>query len=149
MRRLVLLAVCFATAAWAGEKLLGKIVVTDAGTQSNRTTGATAYAWAGAFAVAPLSKISIQCDQDSYVGTDVATCSSSTCLRIAAGQLLPTSLGSAVTLTGKGYNSDGGVTSAGAPVVTYTGGWVAVAPWNTDGGGTSSTCYVFSRAGTE
>ncbi len=146
MRKFLLLSTLWALAASGGEKPLGIIIVTDAGTQSNRTTGYTAYATATAFSIGPQSKISVQCDQDCYVCTDAAGCDAGTGVNLGAGMLLPTSIGTSVCLTGKSYNSDGG--TAGNPV-TYCGGWLSVAPWNTDGGGTTAVAHVFSRSGLE
>ena len=143
MRRLILAAaIAVATVAYAGEKYLGVLIVTDAGTVSNRTTGYAAYTAAGAFVVQPPAKISIQCDQDSFVGVDVPGCDAGQCLKLLAGQLLPTSVDTARSLTGYVVNSDGGANLA----ITYSGGWVASAPVT---GNAVSVCKVFSRQGME
>lgn len=145
MRRLIFAAaVCVATVVFAGEKLLGTITVTDAGTASNRTTGYRAYATTESFVIAPPSKISIQCDQDSMVGTDVSGCDAGTCVRLAANQLLPTSVDTVRNLSGCAWNSDGGT---GCVNVTYSGGWVAVSV--TTDAGNVAVCRVFSRSGME
>lgn len=134
MRNLVLAACLAASAAWAGEVLLGTLKVTDGGTVANRTTQTP-------FLVPANALLSIQCDVDSYVMTDVANCDAGTCVKLGAGMLLPTSVNSSKTLTGYASNPDGGAALA----VTYTGGWVASAPAS----GATSTCRVFSRTGQE
>jgi hypothetical protein len=135
----------FAT-AFAGESLLGTIIVTDAGTSTNRTTGWGAYAGTGSFVVKPLTKISIQCDQASLVLTDVAGVDAGTGIRVAADQAFPTSVNTNKNLTGYSFNSDGGVAAANRNAVTYNGGWVAVAPIT---GNSISYCRVYSRKGDE
>lgn len=134
MRNLVLAATLTATAAWAGEVLLGTLKVTDGGTVANRTTGTP-------FLVPSNALLSIQCNEDSYVLTDAAGVDAGTGIKLSAGMLLPTSVNSSKTLTGYASNPDGGA----AVAVTYTGGWVASAPAS----GATSTCRVFSRSGQE
>lgn len=152
MRRLLLVAVSLLVAtSFAGEKLLGTIVVTDGGTASNRTTGWTAYACpsnvnGGCFGIGSPTIISVQCDQDCLVCTDMAGCDAGTGVKLGAQQLLPTSTGQAVYLSGRAYNSDGGTTGT---LVSYTGGWVSVAPWSTDGGGSTVYARVYQRNGQE
>jgi hypothetical protein len=133
--------------AFAGEVLLGTLIVSDGGTVSNRTTGWTAYACpsnttGGCFVVQPLSKVSIQCNQAAYVITDLAGADAGTGVRLDADQFFQTSVNTNKTLTGHAYNSDGG--TAGH-AVTYTGGWVAAAPQS----GASLSCRVWSRKGDE
>ncbi len=65
--------------AWAGDKLIGTVIVTDAGTASNRTTGYTAYACpanvnGGCFLVGSPTILDVQCDEDCLVCTDLAGC---------------------------------------------------------------------------
>ena len=137
MRHLLLVAIVACVvppAALAGERLLGTLTVSDGGTIANRTTGTT-------FIVPPLEKITVQCDEASWFLTDVATCSATTCLRIAALEKLPTSVNASKALTGYSYNADAGPGIA----VTYTGGWVASMPVS----GATSTCQVFSVKGDE
>jgi len=132
--------------AWAGESLLGKLVVNDGGTTTNRCTGWSAYAGAGAFVVSPLSKITIQCDGIADILTDVGGCDAGACLRVVANEKFPTSVNTNKTLTCKAYNSDGG--TAGVSV-TYTGGWVAMSPDPATAAGVATTCKVYARTGTE
>lgn len=159
MRKLGLLAVLVVGAGWlvasrispniegpirkahAGEILLGKMVVIDAGTTTNRCTGWSGYSGGGAFTINPKSLISIQCDAAAYVLTDVAGCDAGTCVAVQAGQFFTTSVNASKTLLCKAYNSDGG--TAGH-AVTYTGGWVAMAP-----AAASATCFVYERNGGE
>ncbi len=145
MRRLIFAAaVCVATAAIAGEKYLGTITVSDAGTSTNRTTGYRAYTTTESFVIAPPAKISIQCDNDAMIGTDVSGCDAGKCVRIGANQLFPTSVDTARNLTGCGWNSDGGT---GCVAVTYSGGWLAVG--TPADAGPLAICRVFSRSGQE
>lgn len=151
MRKLVavlaLTAAVVATVAWAGESgtatspLLGKLVVSDAGTTTNRCTGWAAYAGGGAFVVPPLAKISVQCDSAAYFLTDVAGCDAGNCVKLAADQFFTSTINGSKTLTCYAFNSDAGI--IGVPV-TYTGGWVSMAPV-----GASATCRVWSRKGDE
>lgn len=149
---LLFLALASITPAWAGDKLIGTILVTDGGTASNRTTGYTAYACpsnvnGGCFEVGVNNIIDVQCVEDCFVCLDMSGCDAGTGVALGAGMLLPESTASiAITNTGKAYNSDGG--SAGHSV-TYTGGWISVSPWNTDAGGTTVHAKVFQRNGRE
>lgn len=138
---LAVLLVLLATAAWAGEALLGRLVVTDGGTTTNRCTLWHNYAGGSAFVVSPLSKISIQCDGDAYVLTDVAGCDAGQCLKVTSGTIFPTSVNTSKTLTCKAFASDAG--TAGH-AVTYTGGHVAMACASGP-----CTCGVYSRKGDE
>lgn len=133
-RTLVLIAALVAGAVWAGETLLGTIVVSDGGTASNRTTGTT-------FIVAPLTKISVQCDQAGFVLNDVPGCDAGTCIEVASKQFFTSSINASKTYTSCAYNADAGCTS-----VTYTGGWIAAAPASA---AASMVCRVFSRNGGE
>jgi len=143
--------------AAAGEfPLLGTILVSDAGTGSNRTAASSAGApttyinrtrCSAGFVVTPQSKISVQCDQAAYVGVNVAGCDAGTCVELAAKQFFTTSVGAAQTLTARAWSWDGGSqAAASACVVTYTGAWVAVAPVT---GAAAATCRVFERQGNE
>ncbi len=166
MRRLVLLAVCGATAAWAGERYLGTLYVRDGGSTNNAETtrlgtgiqgdgglvvadgGATDSLYSRASFVVPSNaKLSLQCRGDSYVGVDVRGCDAGRCLRLPGEYLLPTSTGEQKTFTVTYFtgvvNYDGGLATATA---TYSGGLVAASPCD---GGASLTCDVFSRSGTE
>lgn len=134
MKRVVAVLALIGLSAWAGETLLGTIVVSDGGTASNRTTGTT-------FVVSPLSKISIQCDQAGFVLTDVPGCDAGKCVEVASKQFFATSVNTNKTFTSCAYNADAGCTA-----VTYTGGYVAAAPAS---GAASMVCRVFSRNGLE
>ena len=149
MKVLVPVLVLLATAAWAGEKLLGKLVVNDGGTTSNRCSGYSGYAATGAFVVPVLAKITIQCDSDAYVLTDAAGCDAGQCIKLTAGTLFPTSVNVSKTLSCGAFNSDGGVAAANSLNVSYTGGHVAMSPLESAAAGAITTCRVFSRAGTE
>lgn len=134
--------------ALAGEKLIGTLIVSDGGTVTNRTSGYTNYACpanttGGCFLlpVGVSAYISVQCDQASYVLTDVAGCDAGQCLKLAADQLLTTSVNTVKNLSAYVINSDGGAALA----ITYNGGWIASAPVS----GASSVCRVFDRRGNE
>ncbi len=134
------------SSAWAGEVLLGVVVVTDAGTGTNFTAGAPAATpttfiqgnksstLAGCVTGFPIptgsaGKITIQTDEGCLVITDAAGCDAGNCIALTAGQIFPTSVNTDKTLTGYAWNWDGGAaTQAAACVVRTTGGWVAVAP---------------------
>jgi hypothetical protein len=126
MQKLCLLAVCFGLSAFAGEKLLGSIVVTDGGPQTNRCTAVP-------FVIPPSAKITAQCDHESYVGTNVGGCDGGTCLLVAAQEKFPTSV---TTVTAKCANAVGTVT-------TYTGSHFAMST------ATVGICRVYERSGTE
>lgn len=136
----------FVPEAHAGEALLGKLVVSDGGTTANRCTGWGAYTGTGSFVVAPLTKVTIQCDAAAYVLTDVAGCDAGNCVYLSANEKFPTSINTSKTLTCKAFNSDGG---AAGHSVTYTGGWVAMYPDPAAAAGASTTCKVYSRKGDE
>lgn len=151
MPRLLLLAAAVAALAMpahAGEQLIGRIVVSDGGTATNRTTNWAAYTCArfteasgGCFEYS--GKITIQTDEGCYVGTDRAGCDAGTCMKLAVDEKLPTSCSTPKNLTGKAFNSDAG--TAGHEV-TYYGCWVAVSP---PIGGATCNAKIFSRTGTE
>ncbi len=154
MRELVAVLTLLATAAWAGESLLGIIMVTDAGTGTNRTAAAAAAApttfingskCSAGFEVTPLTKISVQCDEAAFVATDAAGCDAGTCVELAAKQFFTSTVNSSKTLTARAWSWDAGAQSTPC-VVTYTGGWVAVSPV---GGASRAVCRVFSRKGDE
>ncbi len=148
MRKLALLVVCVGSAAFAGEVLIGTLIVTDGGQTTNRTVGrlnATGTALQ-TFEV-PLAKITIQCDQASQCLTDVQGCDAGVCMRLAADEKFPTSVNTAKTFTAKAWTWDGGSQAlASNPTVTYTGGWVSCGPVT---GGEVSYCRVYSRTGNE
>ncbi len=156
MRKLAALIVLVASAAWAGEVLLGVIVVTDGGTGSNRTAGAAAAAPTtfldrtkcnAGFAVNSLDKVTIQTDEGCYVATDVSGCDAGMCLLLAANEKFPTSINTSKTFTAYAYNWDGGSQAVSATcAVTYTGGWISVAP---PVGGAACHAKVFYRTGKE
>ncbi len=145
MRKAALLFVLVATSAFAGEILLGTLVVTDAGSVTNRTVG-NINSGAGQFVVAPLSKITVQCDQAGLVLTDVAGCDAGNCIRVAADEKFATSINTSKKLSARAWNWDGGAQGSAEPVVTYTGGWIAAAA---PAGQAVLYCRVYSRTGTE
>ncbi len=134
MRKLVLLAVCVGLSAWAGEKHLGTIIVSDAGTVSNASTGYGSQGFANAFRVPTNAKLTIQCDEAAIVAVNSAGADAGTALVLTAAQIFPTSTGAAVTQKP--------LPDAGS----YVGGLVAIAPAN---GATTARCRVFERSGTE
>jgi len=134
MGRLAWALAFVATTAWAGEVLLGTLRVADGGTTANRTT-------ATPFVVPSNALLSIQCDQASYVMTDVATCDAGVCVYLGANMLLPTKVNGSKTYSYPATNPDGGA----AITTSYSGGWVASSP----GSGATSVCKVFSRTGQE
>lgn len=148
LRRALPLVLVFAALLAHGGEVMnstrgGTIAVTDGGTASNRTTGFRGYASTETFVVSPLAKITIQCDQDAYVGTDVAGCDAGQCLELTAGTMFPTQVNGSQTLTGHAWNSDGG---GAGHAVAYSGGWVAIAPVT---GASTAVCKVFARSGLE
>lgn len=140
-----------ATPAHSGERFLGRLLVIDGGTATNRTMCAsnTGTGTAGCststlpFVVPSSTKITIQTDEACLVGTDVAGCDAGTCLYTAAGEKFPTSTGPAVVLVGLAAPGDAGTSGV---AVKYTGGWVAIAPVL---GAQVCHARVFERSGTE
>lgn len=113
--------------AFAGERHLGTIISarnSDGGVLSRNN--ATADASYSAFVIPSNALLSVQCDQDAYIGigsTSTTTVTSSNGVLLGQNQLLPTS------------------------VATGSNGYVAVISATTDGG--ASTCKVFERRGNE
>ncbi len=130
----VAIAVVAAPRAAAEAPIIGKIIVTDGGWGTNRCT-------ATPFVVPSMSKITVQCNQDVAVGTNVGGCDAGNCLTALAGEKFPTSTGSAVSLSCN-YTP---LADAGSNVVTHFGGHVAIQPVSA----ASVTCKVFPRLGTE
>lgn len=130
--------------AHAGERYLGRILVSDGGTVSNATTG---YGSAGcanigqgqggncdkAFDVPTSAKLTFQCDEACVVSANTCGTDAGTGLTNAASEKFPTSTGAAV----KCSLPDGG---------SYTGGVVSVSPAV---GAASARMRVFERSGTE
>lgn len=106
---------------------LGHLLVHDAGTICNRTTGGSATAAPTAFSVDFPAKFTAVCFQAGFIGTDIAGCDAGTCIPCAAGEKVTLQVKGSPTLTGKAYNWDGGAQSAPFSVA-YTGGWFCAAP---------------------
>lgn len=143
-----------AFSAWAGETLLGVIVVTDGGTGTNKTAGATAAAPTtfingtrcnAGFDIGPNAKLTVQTDEGCFVGANVTGCDAGQCLSLAANEKFPTSVGPNISMTGSAWNWDGGSQSTPCVVTAYTG-WIAVSP---PLGGAACHAKVFQRSGTE
>lgn len=141
MRKLLAVLALLATSAWAGEQLLGVILVSDGGTANNASTG---YGSAGcvvggacyqAFRVPAPSPLSVQCDQAASVVVNKALADAGEGIQVGALQFLTTS--TAVTPCRVALLPDGG---------SYVGGCVAIAP---AAGAASATCRVWSRQGNE
>ena len=141
MKKLIAVVLLFAAVAYADENLIGKIIVSDAGYSTNYSTG---YATAGcqvgescnqAFALPSAKLITIQCDAAAVVAIGRASNDAGIGLSLAAGQMLFTDTGKALTR---------GVTQADGG--TYTGAVISIAPAP---GATTATCSVHSRTGLE
>ncbi len=146
MRKLVALVLLVSSVAIAGEVLIGSLTVTDAGSTTNRTNG-NINSNVGNFVIQPLTLVSIQCDQETLVITDAAGCDAGTCIDLGAKQFLTTSVNTSKTLSARAWNWDAGSQAISAlPVVTYTGGWMAIAA---PAGQAVSYCRVFVRKGDE
>ena len=147
MKRLGAVLALLATAAWAGEDLMGVILVSDAGSVNNATTGygsagcATrasvngAGACAQSFRIPTSALISIQCNTAAMVKVNRPAADAGDGIRVAVDQFLTSSTafgGVRVSLT-----PDGG---------TYAGGMVSIAPV---AGAAQAECKVFDRSGVE
>lgn len=144
MKRLPLFAVAAAIVAYglahaplahAGEMPLGRIVVSDGGTATNRCNGTTA------FDIGNNLKLTVQCNAAAYIQTNDTTAPSTTALSIAADEKFPTSVGAQTSKTCYGVL----LSDAGVNPTTSFNGHLAVAPVS----GASLTCKVFQRTGTE
>jgi hypothetical protein len=145
--------------AWAGETLLGVILVTDGGSGTNFTAGIAATNGVMASSAATISatqcvtgfdvggnrKITVQTDEGCFVCVNLSGADAGNCLSTAANEKLPTSTGDTRSLTSSAWNWDGG-SQATPCVTTRYGGWVAVAP---PLGGAACHAKVFGRTGTE
>lgn len=131
--------------ATAGERYLGRILASDAGTANNFNTG---YLTAGcstttgtcdqAFAIPVNAKLTVQCDEAALVAANAVYVDAGRGLALTAAQMFPTSTGAAVSYSGIGGRTD----DAG----TFYGGVISVAPAV---GASSARCRVYSRSGTE
>lgn len=146
MRNFVLLAALLAVSAFAGDRLLGVILVTDGGTASNATTGygsagcasSAGGGWGGAcaqsFAIGPNLLIDVQCkDQGAKFAANRSTVDAGDGITLAADQLFTTSVGQAILVS----LPDGG---------TYTGASVAISPL---AGSARAECNINERKGNE
>lgn len=155
MKKLALGCCLLAMTAWAGDTLLGVILVSDGGTVSNATTGygsagcaaqGTSPGGAGAcaqsFRIGCPMLISIQCkDQGAKVAVNQYTVDAGQGVTLAADQFLTDSTGSCVYVP-PGTVARAGVLDGGF----YTGGVVAISPL---AGAARAECNVYSRVGNE
>lgn len=161
MRNLALLVALLAVSAWAGDELLGVILVTDGGTVSNATTGygspgcskqtdpEGAGACAQAFPIGTGMLLSIQCkDQGALVRVNRFKVDAGDGARLATDQWFQTSTGTQAVSVGPLLWGDGGTrTASGMPDGgTYLGGVVAIAPLP---GLTRAECNINNRNGNE
>ena len=121
--------------ARAESALLGIILVSDAGTVSNVTTGygsSASTSGAQAFIIPTNAQITTQCDSAVYYDSADCGVDGGRGIRLAADQLYPDSTGA-------------GITCRRADAGTYVGGVVAIQPVS----GATAKCWVRPRRGTE
>lgn len=161
MRKLAALSMLLAMSAWAGDRLLGVLLVTDGGTVSNATTG---YLAAGcdtqtgpngagacpqAFPIGTNVLLSVQCkDQGALFKANAFTVDAGDGIRLAADQFFLSSTGSQSIIVGPRLWADAGVrTYGGVPDGgVYVGGVVAIAPLS---GAARAECNIYQPSGTE
>lgn len=137
--------------AFAGDRLLGVILVTDGGFGSNATTGYGPAAGAAsgccssangryacscpqAFAIGQNALLSVQCkDQGALFAANRSAVDAGEGIRLATDQFLTTSVGAPMNVS----LPDGGL---------YTGGSVAIAPLP---GATRADCNIYERQDNE
>lgn len=152
---LTLAAVAVSLTAWAGDKLLGVIVVSDGGTVSNATTGygsagcsrqqdpGGAGACAQAFPIGPSTLLSIQCrDNSAMFAANKRTTDAGEGIKLAADQFLTTSTAAQSFYVPPISGSNNGMPDGGS----YVGGIVSISPI---AGSADARCAVFSRQGNE
>lgn len=121
MRKLVAVLCLAASTGFAGEKYLGVIAGTGGPTAKNNSSTAAP------FVIPSMAKITVQCDADAYVATDVTTATSSNGVKVLQDSVFPTSVGSNLTT----------VSSTRSAVLSVIGVSGAV------------NCKVFERRGNE
>lgn len=122
------LMVAGAGTAFAGEKFLGTIFVLDAGSVHS------AFAEdGGGFNMHPRTKITVQCDANTYVCVDRLACTAATGVKVTIDQAFPTTTEGPQTVVN---SVDAGVTRTSV---------VSVIPVT----GATSTCRIWSRVGDE
>lgn len=154
LRNLVAVAVLIAFSAFAGDRLLGVILVTDGGTVSNATTGYGsagcsheydpygAQACAQSFRIGTNLKLTVQCkDQGAKFAANRSTTDAGEGITLAADQFFPTSVGAAIIVP-PGTAAIAGLLDAG----TYVGGVVSISPL---AGNSRAECNVFQPNGNE
>ncbi len=146
MRKTVAVLALVATAAWAGEDLLGRLYTTDGGPVNNATTGYGSAGCGGggpngapacrqAFRVPNMgAPISIQCSTAAVVKVNYAAVDAGDGVRLAADQFFTTSV--------KQQDATAALPDGGS----YSGGLVSIAPV---AGATAAECAVFVRTGKE
>lgn len=156
-------AVAVSLPAFAGDRLLGVILVTDGGTASNATTGygsagcaheydpAGAGACAQSFRIGANTLLSVQCkDQGAKFRANWYTVDAGQGITLAADQFLTTSVGQSVYVPPgcNGIQTDGGpcfrpgVLDGGE----YNGGVVSISPL---AGAARAECNISQRTGNE
>lgn len=161
MKKLITALTLLATAAWAGDRLLGIILVTDGGTVSNATTGygvagcsheydpAGAESCPQAFRIGTSALLSIQCkDQGAKFQANTFRVDAGTGIALAVDQFFTTSTGSAAVTVGPLLWADAGVRTANGMQDggTYIGGVVSICPL---AGALRAECNVWQRNGNE
>lgn len=144
----------FAPLAFAGDRLLGVILVTDGGTASNATTGygsagcsheydpAGADACAQSFAIGPNQKLTVQCkDQGAKFSANRYATDAGQGVTLAADQFFPTSVGQSIFVPA-GTAAIAGLLDGG----TYTGAAVAISPL---AGASRAECNIMAPDGKE
>jgi hypothetical protein len=136
--------------AQAGERRLGTMIVSDAGTVNNATTGYGSAGCAGtddgvpgettpgscdqAFRIPTSAKITVQCDDAAIIGVNVRGVDAGTGMPVIANEKFPSST--------RAGNVKAPLPDAG----TYYGGVVSIAPAV---GAASARCRVYERDGRE
>lgn len=154
MRNFVAVLTLIAFSAFAGDRLLGVILVTDGGTVSNATTGYGsagcsheydpygAQACAQAFALGVRKKLTVQCkDQGAKFAANRSTTDAGEGTTLATDQFFPTSVGSAIIVP-PGTAALAGLLDGG----TYVGGVVSISPL---AGNSRAECNVSEPDGNE
>ncbi len=143
-RPLALLVVLVAFAAFAGERWLGNTEATDGGSANNHWT-------ARPFDIGSGLLLTVQCDQDSFVMVNIPMVDAGTALKLAAGNVMPTSCSQGGTVyTRQTWN--GAVDAGGG--ATRDGGWRDAGVWTdclatSKGVSGSSVCHWYTRQGNE
>lgn len=144
----VVVALLLCLSAWAGERLLGVLLVTDAGIVSNQSTGygsagcnsafspGGAGACAQSFPIGVNTLLSVQCrDQGAIFKANWYAVDAGDGIRLAADQFFTTSTGTKAVIIP--LLPDGG---------SYVGGVVSITPL---AGAARAECAIYDRNGGE